>query len=82
MVRQMKVRSTVVKEIDVPGLGARIEEARRGSGRPLTIVCAEVGMSTANWYRIEQEKNESIPLETLRKIEAVLGVNLGVGFDD
>jgi transcriptional regulator with XRE-family HTH domain len=80
MIRKMKVKSVVIQEMDVPGLGARIEEARRASGRSLTKICSELGMSTANWYRIEQEKNESLPLETLRKIEAVLGVDLDVKF--
>ena len=82
MSQQMKVRSTIVREFEVPGLGAQIYKARKSSGRSLTNICAAVGMSTANWYRIEQEKNDSLPLETLRKIEAALGVDFGVEFND
>ncbi|GET38883.1 helix-turn-helix domain-containing protein [Microseira wollei] len=69
-----------VQAVEVPGLGNKIKEAREADKRSLTQICGLVGMSTANWYRIEQEKNESVPEETLRKIEAVLGVEFGVNF--
>lgn len=80
---QMKVRR--VTDIDVPGLGAQIKRAReaflRDSDMTLTQVCASIGMTTANWYRIEAEDAKSIPLDTLRKMEQVLGVDFGVVFD-
>lgn len=76
----MRVERT--QAVEVPGLGKKIKQAREADTRSLTQVCALVGMSTANWYRIEQEKNESLPEETLRKIEAVLGVDFGVTFDN
>ena len=34
-----------------------------------------------NWYRIEDEK-QTLPLETLRSIEKVLGVDFGVKFPE
>lgn len=71
----MKV--TYLVEIEVEGLGDRIREARAKSGRSLVNICALVGMSTQNWYRIETEK-QRLPLDTLRKIEKVLQVDLGV----
>jgi transcriptional regulator with XRE-family HTH domain len=72
----MKVQK--VTEIDVPGLGQQIKQARESDGRKLTRICAEVGMTTANWYKIEGEDTKALPLETLRRIEEVLGVNFGV----
>ncbi|MEL4897724.1 helix-turn-helix domain-containing protein [Crocosphaera sp. Alani8] len=75
----MKVTKTVEKE--VPNLGKRIYEARMRDRRALTQLCGLVGMSTQNWYRIESER-QSVPIETLRKMEKALGIDLGVSFDD
>ncbi|NJN23221.1 MAG: transcriptional regulator [Acaryochloridaceae cyanobacterium RL_2_7] len=76
----MKVFRT--RSIEVEGLGQAIKEARLRDQRPLTKICLLVDMTTANWYRIEAEKNESLPEDTLRKIEAILGVDFGVQFED
>jgi transcriptional regulator with XRE-family HTH domain len=71
----MKVTKTI--SIDVPKLGEKIKEAREADSRSLKAICKAVGMSQMNWYRIEEEK-QSLPIETLRKIEKVLGVDFGV----
>lgn len=71
----VKVIETKIHE--VPGLGDRIKEARKGSGRTVTDVAAAAGMSVQNWYRIEREQQE-LPLETLRLIEKSLGVDFGL----
>lgn len=76
----MKVRKVVDREF--PGLGAQIKRLREADSRSLIQLCAEVGMTPANWYKIENEETKVLPLETLRKIEAVLGVDLGVNIDD
>jgi len=75
----MRVVKTV--SMDVPNLGAQIRAAREADRRPLVKICAEVGMTAANWYRIEAEK-QMLPLDTLQKIEQVLGVDFGVSFDN
>lgn len=72
----MKVKKVI--EIEVPELGKRIKKAREANKRSLTDLCAAAGMTTANWYRIESEDTKSLPIETLRKIEDVLGVDFGV----
>lgn len=72
----MKVRKVI--EQDFPGLGVRIRQARESDDRPLTEICALVGMTTANWYKIESEETKSLPLETLRRIEEVLNTSFGV----
>ena len=72
----MLIKKTATKEFE--GLGAKIKTAREASDRAMTALCAEAGMTTANWYKIETEEVKALPLETLRKIERVLGVDLGV----
>jgi hypothetical protein len=37
-------------------------------------------MTTMNWYRIEAEETKALPIETLRRIEDVLGMDFGVQF--
>ncbi len=81
---QTAVRITKEIGVEVPGLGERIREARLDDRRSLKAICDAVGMSSQNWYRIEKEK-QSLPIETLRKIEEVLGVDFGVkieGWED
>ncbi|MDJ0579046.1 helix-turn-helix transcriptional regulator [Crocosphaera sp.] len=75
----MKVRKTI--ETEVPNLGERIKKARKNNSTPLTALAAKAGMTTANWYAIEAEDMKALPLETLRRIEGVLGIDLGVTFD-
>jgi len=72
----MKVRKTIDREF--PGLGSRIKRAREQDARSLVQICAEIDMTPANWYKIENEETKVLPLETLRKIEDVLQVNFGV----
>lgn len=75
----MKVRKVI--EIEVPKLGDRIREAREADSRSLAEICRQVPMSTMNWYRIEAEETKALPIETLKRIEQVLGVDFGVKFD-
>lgn len=74
----MKVTKLI--EVEIPCLGERIKEARLCDRRSLAAICREIGMTTANWYRIESGK-QTMPVETLRKIEQALGVDFGVKFD-
>ncbi len=74
----MKVRKII--DVEIPGLGERIRRARKIDKRPLTEIAEKVGMSPMNWYKIEAEETKALPEETLKKIEEVLGVDLGVNF--
>ena len=67
-------------EIEVPGIGEKIREARERDDRSLAAICREVGMSRFNWYRTEKEEGVT-PLTTLRKMESVLGIDLGLNVD-
>ncbi|BDA76153.1 transcriptional regulator (plasmid) [Calothrix sp. PCC 7716] len=79
----VKVRRIIKHEIDVPGLGERIKIAREASNRPVTKLCKEVGISRNYWYQLEAEAVlGGVAIDTLRKIESVLGIDLGVQFDE
>ena len=75
----MKVRK--VTDVAVQHLGKAIYEARKKDSRSLAEICTLVDMTPSNWNRIEKEQTKFLPLETLRKIEEVLGVDFGVQFD-
>ena len=76
----MKVRKNI--DVEVPGLGQQIRKARKLDRRSLIQICELVDMTPMNWYKIEAEETKALPIETLRKIEEVLGVNFGVKLDD
>lgn len=76
----MKVRRTT--DVEVPNLGQKIREARKTDPRSLTELAAAAGMTTANWYVIEAEEIKALPVETLRRIEQVLGTSFDVEFDE
>ena len=73
---QAAVKVTKTVEVEVPKLEERIKELRKADKRSITQLCAAVGMTPANWYKIEAGR--SMPIETLRKIEEVLGTDFGV----
>jgi predicted transcriptional regulator len=75
---KMKVYKEV--SIEVKDLGQKIRKVREADPRSLTTICELIDMARTNWYDIEKEA-QSIPLETLRKIETVLGVDFGVNLD-
>ncbi len=75
----MKVKK--ILEIEIPKLGSRIRQAREADSRSLAEICRQIPMTTMNWYRIEAEETKALPIETLQKIEEVLGVDFGVKFD-
>ena len=75
----MKVRKTI--DIEVPGLGSRIREARKRDPRSLREISQQAGMTAANWYAVENEEIKALPLETLRSIEEALDISLGIIFD-
>ncbi|MEH1777697.1 MAG: helix-turn-helix transcriptional regulator [Nostoc sp.] len=72
------MRIQKIVECESKGVGEAIKKARKQDSRSLTQICAEVDMTTSNWYKIENEDTKVLPLETLRKIEKVLGISLGV----
>ncbi|WP_013320829.1 helix-turn-helix domain-containing protein [Gloeothece verrucosa] len=77
----VKVRRYIDKEVQ--GLGDRIRKARKESGETIEVLAGKAGISRVYWYDIENERiRDSLPEETLRKIEKALNLDLGVNFDD
>ena len=70
-----------ITDTKVPELGKKIKEARLSDQRSLAQICREIPMSPVNWYKIESEETKALPIETLRRIEQVLGINLNVYID-
>ncbi len=67
---------------EFPGVGSKIKEARKASDKPLTLLCAEAGISSPHWHRIENEKVGEVPIETLKNIEKALNIDLGIDLND
>ncbi len=79
----VKIRRTVKYEVEVPGLGEKIKQARDKSDKSLVKLAKEAGVSRYYWYKIESENIDGgVSEETLRKIEEVLGVDFGITFED
>jgi transcriptional regulator with XRE-family HTH domain len=77
---QIKRSIVIVKEF--PGMGERIKKAREGDKRSLTSICKEAGISRSYWHQIENEDLRAPATEEImRKIETVLGIDLGITFD-
>jgi transcriptional regulator with XRE-family HTH domain len=76
----MKVRKVI--DIEAPGLGAKIKAAREADSRSLLSICKAIDLTPMYWYKIEAEEVKALPVETLKRIEEVLGVDFEVGFDD
>jgi transcriptional regulator with XRE-family HTH domain len=85
--RQTKgVRVRQIREIEVEGLGLRIQQQARAAiagARSLDQICEEVGVSRTYWYDLESERIKgTLSIENLRKIEQALGADFGVKFND
>ncbi|MDY6782241.1 MAG: helix-turn-helix transcriptional regulator [Cyanobacteriota bacterium] len=76
------MRVEKVLSVEIPDLGEKIKTARKRDPRSLAEICRQVPMTTMNWYRIEKEQAKSIPVETLRRIEKVLGIDFNVKFEE
>ena len=79
----MQVKRVIEIVRECPDLGQRIRQAREKDKRTLTAICRECELSRSYWYQLEAEDMRSAATEeVIRRIEKVLGVDLGVNFDD
>jgi len=77
-----KLRVKQTRIIDVPNLGQRIREARKASGLSPTAVAFHAGMSSPRLFQIESAReDEVISEEVLRRLEAAIGCDFGISFD-
>lgn len=82
-VTRMRVRQ--IKDVEVPGLGKRIKEARVriSNQKSLERICEEVDLSRTYWYDLEKEKIKgTLSIEKLRLIEKALEVDFGIQIED
>lgn len=82
LVELVLMRVTFTFNREFPGLGQKIKELREASSKSLTLLAAEAGISVTHWNRIENERVQYVPIETLRGIEKALSTNFGVKYED
>jgi transcriptional regulator with XRE-family HTH domain len=71
----MKVR--VVKDIEIPRLGAKIKAARKADARAVRELAKLAGISRGYWYDLEAERvRSSVPFATIQAVADVLGMDL------
>lgn len=76
------VKRVVVTTQEFSGLGEKIKAARKSDPRSLIEICETSKISRPYWYQVEKEELLApVSEEIIRKIEDVLGVDLGVSFD-
>lgn len=64
--------------IEAPNLGSRIKKVRLEDSRSVLAICKEIEMTPSNWYKIEQEVNKVLPIQTFLRICSVLGTDFDV----
>ena len=71
----MKVRFS--RDIEVKGLGKKIEDARKADARSVETLAKAAGISRGYWYELERENiRDALPIATLRKVAEVLDIQL------
>jgi lambda repressor-like predicted transcriptional regulator len=70
----------VVLAIEVPDLGGRIATAVRKDGRSVQVISTAAEISDATLYNLMKEKYGQVSIETVRRLERVLGTSLDVNF--
>lgn len=72
----MKVAKTIT--IDVPNLGSTLGAAVKKDPRSVQILATAAGISDATLYNIINETYAQVKIETIEKLEEVLGIDLGI----
>lgn len=76
------IHRRITQTIKVLDLAEKIQHAQVESGLSVSEVCRRIGISRTYWYKlINNNIPEGLAEPTLRKIEEVLGTDLGVKFD-
>lgn len=79
----VQVKRVIEETKDFPGLGAAIKRARESDDRSVAQICRDAEISRQYWYQLEREDLRSPATEdVIRRIERVLGADLGVRFND
>jgi transcriptional regulator with XRE-family HTH domain len=76
------VREIVKREIEVPGLGDRIKQAQKDSGLSVEKVIRGLDISRTYWNKMVADKDMTISVDLVRRIEGFFKADFGVKFDD
>jgi plasmid maintenance system antidote protein VapI len=76
-VTKLLVRKIVKTEVEVAGLGQRLKEAQRKSGRSIRELAEALGVTPNYWHLLVGEKTE-LSWDLLQRIESELGADFGV----
>jgi hypothetical protein len=76
------VREIIKREVEVPGLGQQIKQTQADSGLSIEKVIRALDISRTYWNKMVSDKDMSISVDLLRKIECFFGVDYGVSFHD
>jgi ribosome-binding protein aMBF1 (putative translation factor) len=77
MVKSLLVRKIIKTEVEVPGLGLRLQQAQKKSGLSIETLTRELEISRSYWHSLIREKAD-LSWELMKKIEEVLEINLEV----
>lgn len=77
MVKSLLVRKIIKTEVEVPGLGLRLQEAQKKSGLSIETLTRELEISRSYWHSLIREKAD-LSWELMKKIEEVLEIDLEV----
>ncbi len=66
----------IIIEVKVNGIGTALKQARESANLSLAAAGNLAGMSAANFNRIENEDNKSVPLDTLVRAAQVVNLDL------
>jgi transcriptional regulator with XRE-family HTH domain len=76
------VREIVKREIEVPGLGERIKQAQKDSGLSVEKVIRGLDISRTYWNKMVADKDMTISIDLVRRIEGFFKADFGVNFDN
>jgi len=76
------VREIVKREVEVPDLGQRIKQTQADSGLSIEKVIRSLDISRTYWSKMVADRDMTISVDLLRKIERFFGVDFGVTFND
>lgn len=77
------VQRRITQTVNDKDLAEKVRRAQEASGLSVSEVCRQLGISRTYWYKLVNDNiAEGLAEPTLRKIERVLSVDLGVRFND
>ena len=76
------VREIVKREIEVPNLSQQIKQAQADSKLSIEKVIRAIDISRTYWNRIVDDRDMTISVDLLRKIEGFFSVDFGVKFNE